>query len=176
MDFFIAIRRWNGKSSEDIEDLYAVLADQPDFEDRLVSALAGDEEVHRGATWLLKHHLEHKKSFSDGQIASVFSQLDSLKNWEAKLHILQCLPYLTVSSEHRNGVEEFVRGCLSEINKFVRAWAYNAMYELACQYPELQPEAEVMFEAASEDEAASVKARVRNIQKQGIPVGLTQAS
>ncbi|GAA3932837.1 hypothetical protein [Litoribacillus peritrichatus] len=175
MDFFIAIRRWNGKSSEDIESLYTALVDQPDFEDRLVSALAGDEEIHRGASWLLKHHLEHRHALTDAQVSEVLDQLPLLKNWEAKLHILQCLTYIAVPLEHRNTVEEFVRSCLTEINKFVRAWAYNAMFELACQFPDLQPEVEVMFEAASEDEAASVKARVRNIQKQGFPV-LNQAS
>jgi hypothetical protein len=176
MDFFIAIRRWNVKASESIDDLYFSLVDQPDFEDRLISALAGDEEVHRGATWLLKHHLEHKNQLSGDQVSLIFSQLESLKNWEAKLHILECLPYLVIPENHRNGVEKFVRSCLLEINKFVRAWAYNAMYELACQYPELQPEAEVIFEAASGDEAASVKARVRNIQKKGFPSDLTQVS
>ena len=181
MDLFLTLRRWGDRSSEDLNELYALVADQAEFENRLIDSLNGDEEIHRIATWLIKHHLEQKHAFTSDQMSQVFDQLSHLKNWEAKLHVLQCLPHVDVPSNHKETVEDFIRSCLSEINKFVRAWAYNGFYELACQYPEMQAEAEALFEAASEDEAASVKARVRNIQKQGFPASvneeaLTQAS
>jgi len=176
MDFPLTLRRWSDKTSADLSELYAVLADQPEFENRLIESLNGDEEIHRIATWLIKHHLERKQAFSNLQVAHVFDQLGHLQNWEAKLHVLQILPHVTIPECYKDSVEDFIRGCLSEINKFVRAWAYNGFYELACQYPELQSEAEILFEAASEDEAASVKARVSNIQKQGFPNSLNQAS
>ncbi len=60
-----------------------------------------------------------------------------------------------------------MRKCLEDDNKFVRAWAYNGFYELAKQYPEYRTEAGQLFEMALRDEAASVKARVRNVMKQG---------
>ncbi|GLQ29850.1 hypothetical protein [Litoribrevibacter albus] len=176
MDFPLTLRRWTDKASADLSELYAALSDQPDFENRLIESLNGDEDIHRVTTWLIKHHLEQKHVFSDEQVACVFDQLGHLSNWEAKLHVLQLLPHVSVPERYKDPVEDFIRNCLSEINKFVRAWAYNGFYELACQYPELQPEAEILFEMASEDEAASVKARVSNIQKQGFPETLTQAS
>jgi hypothetical protein len=176
MDFPLTLRRWTDKPSADLSELYMALSDQPEFENRLIESLNGDEEIHRVATWLIKHHFEQKKRFTEQQIACVFKHLGHLRNWEAKLHVLQVLPYVLVPEQYKDSVEDFIRGCLSEINKFVRAWAYNGFYELACQYPELRPEAEILFEEASDDEAASVKARVRNIQKQGFPDTLNEAS
>lgn len=61
----------------------------------------------------------------------------------------------------------FLRNCLISDNKFVRAWAYNGFYELALQYPAYKTEVKKFLDMAMKDEAASVKARVRNILKRG---------
>ena len=61
----------------------------------------------------------------------------------------------------------FLRNCLVDNNKFVRAWAYNGFYELAVQYPEYEKETKQFFEMAMRDEAPSVKSRIRNIMKKG---------
>jgi len=61
-------------------------------------------------------------------------------------------------------VEIFLRVCLLDNNKFVRAWAYKGFYELAVQYPK---ETRQFFEMAMRDEAPSVKSRIRNIMKKG---------
>jgi hypothetical protein len=63
----------------------------------------------------------------------------------------------------------FLRTCLADENKFVRAWAYNGFYLLSQQYPEYQQETEQFFAMAMRDEAASVKARIRNILKKVNP-------
>jgi len=47
--------------------------------------------------------------------------------------------------------------------KFVRAYSYNGMHLVACQHPQYEAEAAEYFELAQADEAASVRARVRNI-------------
>jgi hypothetical protein len=176
MDFYIALRRWSDRPSDEMADLYQLLSDQPDFDHKLISALDGDETIHRVVTWLMKHHLELKQEFDGDVVEKIFSSLDVLNNWEAKLHLLQCLPYIRIPATYRSETEAFVKSCLTEINKFVRAWAYNGMYELACQFPDMRPEAEKLFNDVADDEAASVKARIRNIQKQGFPTVAVQAS
>ncbi len=83
------------------------------------------------------------------------------------MHALQCLPFLTIDQSEKKLVETFLRITLSGQNKFVRAWSYNGFYELARQYPEYQAETKILFEMAMNDEAASVKARVRNLIRKG---------
>ena len=82
-------------------------------------------------------------------------------------HILQCLPYLAIPKKDKDKVQRFLRKCLVEDNKFLRAWAYNGFYELAVQYPEHVEETKQFFEMAMRDEAPSVKARIRNMMKKG---------
>jgi len=64
-------------------------------------------------------------------------------------------------------VEAFLKKCLVDDNKFIRAWAYNGFYELSVQYPEHKDETKQFFEMAMRDEAPSVKSRIRNIMKKG---------
>ena len=59
-----------------------------------------------------------------------------------------------------------MRHNLTATNKFVRAWSYNGLYELARRDPVYLPEVEQIFELALRDEAPSVKARIRNLQKE----------
>ena len=77
------------------------------------------------------------------------------------------MSYLPVAEGQRVQVEAFLRQALVSEQKFVRAWAYDGFYQLAKQYPEYQQEAMSFFAMAMDDEVASVKARVRNIIKQG---------
>jgi hypothetical protein len=53
---------------------------------------------------------------------------------------------------------------LQEENKFVRAWAYHGLYELAKQFGDSDNVIPLVMKGMN-DEAASVRARVRNILK-----------
>jgi hypothetical protein len=72
---------------------------------------------------------------------------------------------MPISKNEIKTVEAFLRVSLTDSNKFIRAWAYNGFYEMAIQYPEYKNETKQFFEMAMRDEAASVKARIRNIIK-----------
>ncbi len=161
-----AIRAWDGKSADSIEAVYLRHEGESGFAESLVE-LSGRPELETGATWLLKRHLERGGRLGDGETAALFALASDLQSWEARLHLLQGLLYLRIPEAERQPLETFVRGCLTDPNKFVRAWAYNGFYELARQYPQYREEAGKLFEMAMRDEAASVKARVRNIMQQG---------
>jgi hypothetical protein len=100
-------------------------------------------------------------------VDEVFKSLAKLNSWQSKLHLLQCVSYFKVSKSNRKKLELFLRDCLASSNKFVRAWAYNGFYLLAMQHPQYKEETQSFFKMALRDEAASVKARIRNIMKQG---------
>lgn len=160
------IASWNGKSSDDIGTVYIRYSGDDSFVRQLIE-LSSQADLQKGATWLLKHYLEDNRKLETGGISVILKLLLQLESWEAKLHILQCIPYMPIGKVDRKGVEVFLRKCLADNNKFVRAWAYNGFYEIALQYPEYEEEAKKFFEMALRDEAPSVKARVRNIVKKG---------
>ncbi len=160
------ILNWDGKSSSDIGEVYNRHCNDDNLPKTLLR-LSNKTELQRGATWLLKHFLADGKEMEPNDVAALVSLVPILEYWESKLHILQCLPYLSIAKSQHKAVELFLRKCITDANKFVRAWAYNGFYELACQYPEHKPEVLQFFDMAMRDEAASVKARIRQVMKKG---------
>ncbi|MCP4400146.1 MAG: hypothetical protein GY801_22915 [bacterium] len=75
---------------------------------------------------------------------------------------------MPIEKSHANGVCAFLKACLVDRHKFVKAWAYNGLYELATQHREYTEETQQLFDMAMRDEATSVKARIRNIMKKGV--------
>jgi hypothetical protein len=156
------IAAWDGKATDPIAAVYARHhADETFVAD--VIALFGDPEYARGATWLLKHHLE------GGGVAvpavptrRIFAQLDALAHWEAKLHVLQCLSFLTIAARDAPKVARFVEACRDDDATFVRAWAYTGLHELAVQHSAYRDDARAVLDAAMKTtQPASVKVRIR---------------
>jgi len=161
------ILSWDGKSSRDIEDVYHRYSDDHGLFIPTIIAFISQPTLQKGSSWLLKHCLESGLKLTPKNIKDVYKYLSALGSWEGKLHLLQCLPFMPVAKTEKKKVECFLRQCLMDQNKFVRAWAYNGFYELSVQYPEYKEETKQFFEMAMRDEAASVKARIRNIMKNG---------
>lgn len=161
------ISAWDGKSTEDINAVYCRNCNEDSFTRQIVE-FSSVESLQLGATWLLKRHLENGRDLTEKETTLIFRAMPMLENWEAKLHLLQCLPYLAILKNEKYLVERFLRECLMDANKFVRAWSYSGFYEISVQYPEYQKEAAQLFEMAMKDESASVKARIRNVVKKGL--------
>lgn len=160
------IENWDGKSSRDIEEIYNFYYKSESFLSIIIQLLEM-EKLQCGASWLLKHYLEGGSPIDFKQAFNIFGKLNKLTRWEARLHVLQGLPYIPISIDRKVGVEYFLRNNLTCENKFVRAWTYNGFYELSKQHPEYAQETKQIFEMAMKDEAPSVKARIRNIEKKG---------
>jgi len=162
---------WDGKSAHDIGKIYNGFNKQTGFPGNVI-ALMAQANCQKAASWLLKHHLENDNKISQLETKSIFKLLNTLDHWESKLHVLQSLPFLNIPNAYKTALEQFLRECLTETNKFVRAWAYNGFYELAKQYPEYEEETRLFFDMAMRDEAPSVRARIRNLLKQGFNTSL----
>jgi hypothetical protein len=160
------IEHWDGKSAKDIGEIYHRYCMDTSFTSNIIE-LIGKSPTQKGATWLLKHSLENDKKIGESEVNKIFKNLNRLSHWESKLHLLQSLPFLIITEPNKKKVELFLRNCLMENNKFVRAWAYNGFYELSVQYPEYENETREFFEMAMRDEAPSVISRIRNIMKKG---------
>ena len=88
---------WNGKSVDDIESMYSRYHQISGFVSDLVSYLH-QKKLQKGATWLLKKHLESDGYIEPKEVKKVYSLLTELVCWESKLHVLR-------SEERRVGKE-----------------------------------------------------------------------
>ncbi len=158
------IKQWDGKSKSDISEIYVKYSDADDFLNVLLK-IATDPNCSEGATWLIKHALEQKVELNEKQISSFCELIEGELPWQSILHILQILPFFTVPKEHKHKMMAFVRNHTEHENKFVRAWAYNGLYELANTYSEYRDGLSIVFDAAEETEPAAIKARIRNVKK-----------
>jgi hypothetical protein len=160
------LKSWDGKSKDDIETVFFHHQHDPDLVANLILHLS-DHTLQAAASWLLKRYLESGQKLNQKQIKTIYSRLPLLEHWQAKLHILQCMSYMPIDKETIDCVYPFLRTHLTDDNKFVRAWSYHGFYELARQHPEYYDETRQYFDMALQDEAPSVRARIRNIFKQG---------
>lgn len=157
---------WDRKSAIDIQAIYDSYHKQSNFTDIIIK-LSLTKAHEKGATWLLKAWLESGNMLRKSQISKIYKSLNQLEHWEAKLHVLQAIPFMPITDTHKNNVYNFLRITLTDHIKFVRAWSYNGFNELSRQHPEYLAETQQYFEMAMRDEAPSVKARIRNIVKKG---------
>lgn len=160
------IKSWNGKSVDDLHLVLDRYRDQPAFVSTILRS-SEDPGLETAATWLLKQYLESAGAVDSQATDRLCRLLPQLQHWQSRLHVLQSLPYIDLPGKRKKTVEKFLRECLGDEQKFIRAWAYSGFYELARQYPEYRPEMEKLFESAIVDEAPSVKARIRRILTQG---------
>ncbi|QYK06663.1 hypothetical protein [Shewanella zhangzhouensis] len=126
---------------------------------------ANDSANHTSVTWLLKAWLEQGNRLDDQQSATWLALTPALTQWQARLHILQCLPGFSIPESLRSLTEHMVREALADSNKFVRAWAYTGLDTLARQFPQYRDERNTLFQMSLQDEAPSVKARIRQLIK-----------
>ncbi len=162
------IAQWDRKSKDFISDVFDRHRDRPGFLTGLADML-DDAELQSGATWLLKHHFDAGGAdLGEELVAAIYSRASGLVQWDARLHVLQCIARMPIAESEKTTVEAFVRVCLEDDAKFVRAWAYSGFCELARRFPELQPEAvNILDEAMTSETAGSVLARVRRELRHG---------
>ncbi len=160
------LANWRSLTAKEMAAVYDEFSVNPRFVASLTGCMTSNE-LQVGATWLLKHALESGCSMTPAQRRNFTLSLKALEDWEARLHALQCFPLDAIDWKQRRAVEAFVRNNLKDSAKFVRAWAYNGFYELALRFPEYREEALLVLEEGAREEAASVRARIRNVLKKG---------
>lgn len=122
--------------------------------------------TQKAATWLLKHHLEQNNHISPEDVKRVVDVLREYSHWEAQLHILQCFEYFDLHLVNKDKCYNTLHRLLQNKNKFIRAWAYNALHLLSVAFPEYQAMVNEYFEMALRDEVPSVTARIKKILNQ----------
>lgn len=166
------IRQWDGKDTDVLTDYYRQYSGLPAFASQLIAMLT-ETDLQPAASWLLKHGLEHTPPLQliAQQEVSLLCSVPQLVCWQSRLHLLQILQYVLVPDDAVGPLVHFLRAGLQDSNKFVRAWSYSGFYLLGQQYPEYQDEARAYIVTAMQDEAPSVKARLRQLGVSDVPDG-----
>ncbi len=158
-----SLKKWDGVHIDYVTNLYKTHCNTPLFFESLVDIYSNEKDLQKVTTWLIKHHYNNGYSLPQTLTEKLANASGTVEHWEAKLHILQLLPYFKLTDESFVKTYDFVRQCLKDENKFVRAWAYHGMYELSIYVPELKSELEHLCNRAMETESASVKAKVKKV-------------
>ncbi|SET74100.1 hypothetical protein [Thalassotalea agarivorans] len=161
-DLSDAIAVFDIENSQDLAQVFNQL--DVAIAEKQLSAYLRQGSNLQAVTWLAKYALS-KRLPSDELNESILLALPQLNDWHSQLHILQCFEHLTFIEALDGATHHFIRHCLCSDNKFVRAWAYSAFYYFSLQRQKFRDEVGDFFTLALKDEAPSVKARIRQLQK-----------
>ena len=156
---------FDGRALTVLGEIEADCAGEDGYLDLLLS-LGGEPEgaVSNGATWLLKSWLEKGNELSPDEVAALCSQISSLDDWMAQLHICQSIGHMTIGAGDAASLVSWLTPLLTHERPFLRAWALDALCCVAVDHSEYLEAARAAHQAAAGDAAASVRARSRNIK------------
>lgn len=159
------LQQFDGKHTDSLLRSAEALSLEGSTIDHLISlAERSDAPMQTAATWLLKHFQSRDVSFTPAQVTRLVEQICSSGPWESRLHLLQMLPSLAIPAASTEQLFQSLVATLSERNKFIRAWVYKALHSLASQHRDYAPNVLPLLGQASRDEAASVRARLRQLK------------
>ena len=162
-----ALTAFDGKATTILGEAEARFAEGPGYLEALI-ALAGDgdERVSGGATWLIKARLEAGGRLGRGETAALLDKLAMITAWDAQLHLCQIARHLTFSAADAEPFSSWLEGLLAHKRPFLRAWSLDALCRVALQHGRYRARALQALDAATQDPAASVKARARRIRSE----------
>ena len=160
-EFREAIRQWDGKSTLPLTQIYEAYCEKPDFTSILV-ALLSEQAVQRGASWLLKHHVDTGHDIDPADARICYHSLDQLSHWDAQLHILQSMHAMPIDEDQKHSVRDFLETSIASKRTLIRAWAYTGFVVLAGQFKEYRSQTHALLLRAKEQESAgSIMVRIR---------------
>ncbi|SFA84529.1 hypothetical protein SAMN05421688_1097 [Poseidonocella pacifica] len=124
--------------------------------------LASDDDpgVSEGATWIIRDLLEGGQSLLSQDVERLVGGLGDITAWQAQLHVCQSMGYISVSGEAALTLECWLTALLDAPRPFLRAWAVDAL----CRLRPASSDTHALLKRMETDEAASVRARVRNLK------------
>lgn len=163
-----ALAAYNGRNIGPLEEILSEVPPSRRLLAELIDVATDDSNptMQIGATWLLRKYLERGQSLDAALCRTLAGGLERIETRWARLHLCQTLASIAVPADCLDAFASFCRRGIASEHPFLRAWAHDAFHRLARQHPTLAPEAAVLLDAAEQDRAPSVRARVRAIRRE----------
>ncbi len=150
---------------DSLSNLYEKYSKDKNFIETLFNTLSDNQEAAHVVSWILKRYTEDGGELSSSQVNQLTTFFASDRDWQSELMFLQTLPNIELTDNDYDNVDKLVKRSINAENKFVKAWAYQGMYELVKLNPELVAELEFYCDKALRNEEGAVAARVRKIKR-----------
>lgn len=161
-----AIAEYDGKASDSLASIAARIDPSPAVLQGLCDLVCSDDaRIQSASSWLLRRYVSAGAILSQMQTEQALTILTASCHWEARLHILQMMGDLTLPASRVEQLWLTLIEQTTDGNKFIRAWSYHGLAVVADQHPPYREPALTLLAAADQDEAASVRARIRRIRK-----------
>ena len=161
------LEAFDGVHTATLEAIFATVPSDPPVLSELCNlALSDERNMQSASTWLLKRFTEGGVRLSETQSEALLGLLMRESHWEAKLHVLQMMAALTLSAAAVPALWSTLIDMTSQANNLVRAWSYNGLAVLADRHWAYRAEAVELLERGAEDEASSIRARIRRLRKE----------
>lgn len=156
------------RSASRVEALHGLLDEyegDAEFMARLLQC-ARDPELESASTWLMLNFLRKSGACNVEQSSELISLLPAVKEWQARLHVLQSISELQIPLSLKDDLYDWLLRLIQDKNNFIRAWTYNGLFRLATQHQEYFQEVDGLMRRALKFEKPSVTARIRNLLKE----------
>ena len=162
-----ALLEYDGKSTAVLSEIAHNYSSDPSYAADLFSLFNDQSKaIADCATWLLKYDLETGKKLNPDLAAELIKAVNALSSWAACLHICQSVRFLDLSKQQAMALATWSCTLLDHQRPFVRAWSLDVLVYLSLKHSVLVNEAKLALGHADEDDAASVRARARNLRKE----------
>lgn len=156
---------WDKKHKDYLIKFYLNEVESQDFINDLIEWSYSNHQILTATTWLIKHHIDNKNQLNNEQKNRILKFLDLTNEWDAKLHIYQILPKIKIDDNNAKYLEAIIYKDLNSDNKFLKAAAFEAYFEIVKILKDLENEFISICQNSLEKESASVKVKIRRILK-----------
>jgi len=160
----IALLDYDGKHADILGELRDQFAPKAAVLRQAVR-LAGHNNVliAQGATWLLWAWLKNGAKPTPRIVAELAEMLPRLTDKWVLLHLVRCVPLITVEAQHASALAKFLQRCCEGELPFLRAWAVDCLHRLSLDHAKFAAVARRAMEVAAVDPAPSVRKRLEKI-------------
>ena len=128
-------------------------------------AASGDANLQAAATWLLKRFGVTGAQLKPSQSETLLRLLMQETGWLPRIHVLQMMDGLCLPAALAPPLMEALAAQARGANAFIRAWSVHGAAVLADQHPVYREGVLDLLAEAEQDDAASVRARIRQTRR-----------
>jgi len=160
----IELRSYDGRHADVLKEIAAATEPKASVLRQAIQlSVHGDLAIAQGATWLLWTWLGDGAKCTPKLVGELVGLLPRFEDKWVMLHVARCLPGLELDAPQLDACCVFLQRCYQGRLPFLRAWAMDALHELSLRYEGAAVAAREVMEAAADDPAKSVQARLRRI-------------